>query len=358
MPARTISLNLKRVSATGTIREDISDYVVGGRIEMNTDRQAGKMSGSFALTDADRINPYSDFLVPRLTIEYDDGTPTRDKRLGFFGTRPAAMTRTLERAEATFDVEDLTRLMSFSVYTATDNVPSGSNVITEIEATMVEVGTNRYSFPTTSKTTPKKLTYPIGTSRLDKVNDLLGSIGWYQAFPRLDGRITSKRYVNLAQEQPVMTITDADVLSPIQTQINDQTLVNVVVVIKDDPAAAAITSIVKNTDPASPSSTSSVGFEYARVERVADLQSQTEADDLAARLLREARTYYQTASVRVWPDTDFGVHEVVDLALTGELAGLNGRWWVRRWSLGLSPSDCYYDLELNRITNSITGVTL
>jgi hypothetical protein len=93
-----------------------------------------------------------------------------------------------------------------------------------------------------------------------------------------------------------------------------------------------------------------------RIERVGDLQTQTEVDALAARLLREARTYYQTATVRVFPDTDFSVHEVVDLSLTGELAALNGRWWVRRWALGLTPASCYYDLELNRVTTASGGV--
>lgn len=358
MAARTISTSLLRVSATGAIRENLSDYLVDGRIEMNTDREAGKLSGSFTLSDGDRINPYSDFLVPRLTIEYDDGTTTVGKRLGFYMTRTAPASRTIERHEATYQVEDLTRFLSLSAYTAVNNVASGTSINTALNTVMTEAGTNRYAFPATGKNTAKKLTYPIGTTRLEKINDLLGSIGYYEAYPRLDGRITSKPYLDLASAQPVMTITDDDVLAAIEMQANDQTLVNVVIAVRDDPAQASLSSVARNDDPASPTSTVSVGFEYTRVERVADVQSQTELDNYAARLLREARTYYQTATIRVWPDVDFGIHEVVDLDLTGELAALNGRWWVRRWSLGLTPGSCYYDLEVNRVTDTVNGVTI
>lgn len=358
MPARTIGVSLLRVSATGAILGDVSDYLTAGRIEMNSDRQTGKMSASFTLSDGDLIRPYSDFLYPRLTIEYDDGRASILKRLGWYTTRTAPASRTIERHEATYEVEDLTRFLSLSAYTTTNNVANGTGINTALTQTMVEAGTNRYSFPATGKSTAKKLTYPVGTSRLDKINDLLGSIGYYEAYPRLDGRITSKPYVDLASAQPVMTITDADVLGPIALQSNDQTLVNVVIVVKDDPAAAALYAVARNDDPSSPTSTTTVGFEYTRVERVADVQTQTEADALAARLLREARTYYQTATVRVWPDTDFSVHEVVDLDLTGEVGALNGRWWVRRWSLGLTPADCFYELELNRVTDTVNGVTI
>ncbi len=356
--SRTISVELWRTDIDGNRLENLSRFLVSGAVEMNTDRQAGKLSARFSLTDPDRIRPYIDFLVPTLTIQYDDGSPTVEKALGFYSTRMAPAIVTLERNEATYEVEDLTRLLSVSAYTAVDNVAASTNIVTEVEATLGEAAITRYSFPTTSSVTSKALTYTIGTSRLEKANDLLGSIGWYSVYPRLDGRLTSKPYIDLGSAQPVMTITDEDVLAPVEVQTNDQTLVNVVIVIRDDPAQAALYSVARNDDPSSPTSTVNVGFEYARVEKVADLQTQAEVDSLAARLLREARTYYQTAMVRVWPDTDFGIHEVVDLAFTNELATLNGRWWCRRWGLGLTPSTCYYDLELNRVTNANTGVVL
>jgi hypothetical protein len=354
--ARTISTTLWRTDIDGNRLEDLSRYLTEGSVEMNTDRVSGKMAGYFSITEPDRIRAYTDFLAPTLTIEYDDGSPTITKSLGFYSTRTAPATRTLERHEATFEVEDLSRLLSLSAYTAVDNVPASTNVVTEVEATIGEASITRYSLPTTSATTPKALTFPIGTTRLEKANDLLGSIGWYALFPRLDGKLTSKPYIDLANAQPVMTIGDGDLLAPIDVQSTDQTLVNVVIVIRDDPAQASLYAVARNDDPGSPTSTVSVGFEYTRIERVGDLQTQTEVDALAARLLREARTYYQTATVRVFPDTDFSVHEVVDLALSGELAALNGRWWVRRWALGLTPASCYYDLELNRVTTASGGV--
>lgn len=355
---RIITPEVQIVDSSGRDVMDISMFLTGGRVEMNTDRSAGKMAASLSFSDGDLIRPYVDYLRVGLRIEFDDGQPTITKPLGVYSTRTAPATRTRERHEATYDVEDLTRLLSFSAYTAVDNVASGTNVITEVVATLGEANISLYSFPSTTKTTPKALTYPIGTTRLEKINDLLGSIGWYELYPGLDGRLTSKPYVNLAEEEPVAYVTDFDTLAPIAMQSNDQSLVNVVLVVRDDPAAAPLSAIARNDDPASPTSTVSVGFEYMRVERVADLQTQTEVDALAARLLREARTYYQTATVNVWPDVAYGTHEVVDLLMGGELEVLNGRWWVRRWAIGLTPVDCYYELEINRVTDTVNGVTL
>lgn len=356
--SRTIALTLYKTDIDGNLLDDLSEFVTSGRIEMNTDRASGKVAASFTLSDSSRIRPYVDYLQPTLSIAFDNGDPTIVKPLGFFATRTPPATMTIERHDATFDVEDMTRLLAVSAYTSVDNVASSTNVGTEVGDTIAEANISLYTIPATTATTTKALTFPIGTTRLEKANLLLQSIGWYHLFPQADGRLTSKPYLNLEQAEPVVTITDDMVLGPVSVQTNDQTLVNVVIVTRDDPAQAPLTAIARNDDPASPSSTVSVGFEYARIERVADLQTQTEVDALAARLLREARTYYQTATVRIWPDTNFGIHEVVDLALTGELAALNGRWWVRRWSLGLTPSSCYYDLELNRVTDSVAGTVL
>jgi hypothetical protein len=158
--------------------------------------------------------------------------------------------------------------------------------------------------------------------------------------------------------QPVATLTAADIVRPISIQLTDETLTNVVIVVKDNAAEAPLTSVARNDDISSPTSTVNVGFEYVRVEQTSDAQTQTEVDRLARRLLSESRTYYQTATVAVWPDTEFGLHEVVSLQLAGQMEDLSGLWWIRRWSLGLTPSDCFYELELNRVTSYALGVTL
>jgi hypothetical protein len=356
--ARVITPTLWRCDRDGNRLEELTDALVAGSISMNLDRDAGKVSASFTLTDPDRVRPYVDFLKPELLIEFDDGRPSIEHPLGFYATRTPSAERTIERYSAVFECEDLTRLLGLSAYTATDNVPSARNIVTEIEETVGEANLTLTAFPATTRTTSKDLTFPVGTTRLDKINELLKSIGFYQAYPNRDGRITSREIVALDQLQPVATLTDADVLGPIATQTTDQTLVNVVVVVKDDAADAPLTAIARNDDPASPTSTVSTGFAFTRVERVSELQTQAEVDGYAARLLAEARSYYQTATVNIWPDWPLGIYETVELDLTGELADLNGRWWVRTWDLGLTPADAIYRMELNRVTNYTLGVTL
>lgn len=355
---RIISTTLYRCNLAGDNLEDISQYLVAGFIDMNLDRDQGKVVASFTLSDATKVAPYIDYLKPILTIEYDDGRATITKPLGLFATRTPPSERTVERHDAAFQCEDLTRLLAQSAYTEVDNVASGTNVLAEVAATLDEVSCSWRLLPSNAATTTSARTFPIGTSRLEKINTLLGSIGWYALHPRVDGRLTSKQYASSSKRQPVATITDADVLEPIQIQINDQSLANVVVVIKDDPAAAPLTAYRENTDPSSPTSTVSLGFKFARVERVADLQTQAEVDALADRLLSESRSYYQTATLRIWPDYELGLHDVVELQLSGEMEELNGLWWLRAWAIGLTPGECSYQIAINRVTDSVTGASL
>ena len=356
--ARVITPTLWKCDRDGNRLEDLSDVLVAGSISMNLDRDAGKLAATFTLYEPERVTPFVHYLRPELLIEFDDGSPSITHPLGFYGTRTPSAERTIERHSATFEGEDLTRLLALSAYTDVDNVPAATNVVTEIAATCTEAAITLTAFPSTSATTAKALTFPTGTTRLAKINDLLTSIGWYQVYPNRDGKLTSRPIVALDQLTPVATLTDADIVAPIATQTTDQTLVNVVVVVKDDAADAPLTAIARNDDPASPTSTVSTGFAFTRVERVTELQTQTEVDSYARRLLSEARSYYQTAQVTIWPDTPLGIYETVELDLTGRLAELNGRWWVRTWDLGLTPADAVYRMELNRVTDYTLGVTL
>jgi hypothetical protein len=355
---RIISTTLYRCNLAGDHLEDISQYLVAGFVEMNLDRDQGKLSATFTLSDPSKVRPYQDYLKPFLTIEYDDGRATITKPLGFYATRTPPSERTVERHDAQYSCEDLTRLLAQSAYTAVDNVPASTNIVTEITSTLDEIGCSFRLFPSTSATTTAAKSFSMGTTRLEKINDLLGSIGWYSIHPRADGRLTSRQYSSTSGRQPIATLTDDDLLEPIQMQINDESLANVIIVIKDNPTEAPLTAYRENTDPSSPTSTVNIGFKYARVERRSDLQTQAEVDALADRLLSESRSYYQTASLRIWPDYELGLHDVVELDLTGEMAELSGLWWVRTWAIGLTPSECSYQIAINRITNSLTGAVL
>lgn len=347
---RIITPRLWRTTLAGVRLEDITNELVSGTITMNLDRDSGKLSASFTMHGTTSITPYTSYLQPTMTVSYDDGQPSIEKPLGFFATRTPQTTRTLERLEAVYECEDLTRLLALSAYNTVDNVTAGTDLVTEIRATIEEAGITYHAIPASNETYHKDLSYPIGTTRLEKVNELLQIMGWYTLYPDVDGRLTSKPVVNLKRLEPRAIITAAELVRPVVTQINDQTVVNAVIVVKDDPVEAPIYSYLANTDPASPTSTVALGFEFSRVYKTTDVHTQAEADALAERLLQEAESYYQTATITTWPDVNYGLHEVVDLSLTGELATMTGRWWVRTWSLGMTPATAIYELGINRLT--------
>ena len=125
-----------------------------------------------------------------------------------------------------------------------------------------------------------------------------------------------------------------------------------VLVINDDPTAAPLSSIARNDDPQSPTSTANKG-EIMRREVVSGSTTQAALDALAARLLAESRSYYRTAKLTILHDpTALLMHQVVQLNLTGEQASLSGKWWVRTADMGFSH-DRPTVLGINQISDDL-----
>lgn len=351
----TVWYQLYKSDKLNNLSTDLSGSLVGGEVSINADRTV-KAEAKIALSDHDAITPYSDYLAIFMNCEFDDDRASTRKQIGLFATRAAPGTFTIERGDAVYDGDDLTSILARSAFTDTYNVAASTNIVTAAETIIELDGLTRHAIPASTETATGAITFGIGTTHLDAVNSLMNQIGYYNVYMTRDGRIASKPIKSKQYTQPYKTITDADLVAPVATMPLDTTLANQIIVVKDNPNEAPLTAVATNDDINSPSSTVSIGETIARVVKQSDLKSQTEVDALAATLLANGRTYYQTARLTMMPDADaLSHHQTVELSLTGEMAHLNGLWWVRTTRMGLTPASGATVLEVNRVTDSQLG---
>lgn len=357
----TISAEVYRATIDNALVEDLSDYFIAGEIEMNVDRDI-KLAARIALREPSRVTPYTDYLAPFIRIEYDDETTEVYRQCGLYAVPVAPQRLTYNDAVGEFDGRDLTWVMATSAYADTNNVTSGQNYVsgaTGISEAITGAGVTRYNVPTTSSTFASAQSFPPGTTRLEKANTLLSQLGWYNLGMDLDGRVsTPGAPQNLASQEPWRTLTDDDLIAPPEVQPAGQEIANVVIVVNDNAGAAPLTATARNDDAGSPTSTVVVGRDIVRVERVSGDSTQAALNALAARLLAESRTYYQTVRLRLLHDPSALIpHQTVGLNLPGTMAALNGHWWIRTAKLGLTPGSPL-ELECNRVTDNTTGAVI
>jgi hypothetical protein len=352
-----VDFELWRATIDNQLIEDISDQLVGGSASLNHDR-AIKTEATFTVKDAARVSPYVDYLAVFINREYGDGSGSDRDQLGLYTTKVPPGTRTVERAEGVYTGNDLTAVLAGYGFTDTYNLTAGTNYVTAVLTIAALTGVTRLSIPATTLTLATDKSFRVGTTALEACNELLTAIGYYNLAMDLDGTLVSGPTRSVEYVEPFRTVTPADLMAPVTTQPTDTTVANVVIVVKDNFDAAPLTAIRRNDATDSPTSTVNLGVR-TRVERRAELVDQDAVDALADRLLSEGRTFYQTARTTLLPDPRFLIpHQTVELAGTGKLTVLDGRWWVRTAQIGFTPATSGPVVELNRVTDRIEGTVI
>lgn len=355
----TLSVDLWLATIDNVWTDDLSDDLVDGQIEMNVDR-AVKLAASFSLRAPDLVIPYTDYLAPVMRFEYDDGRDTLEQQIGLFTTKVPAGRRTMDTADVEFEGDDLTSVMAQAASSDTVNIAAGTNIATAIGTIITAAGITRYNLPATTETLTTAVSFRPGVTRLEQANEVGDLLAWYDLGMDLDGKVSTPGAPRaLASTEPFMTITDADLLAPVEVQAPNTQVANVVIVTNDDATAAPLTATATNSDASSPTSTVALGRSIVRSEKLTGSVTQGDLDAYAARLLQESRTYYQVIKITTWPNPDALMpHQTVDLDLTGELEGLSGLYWVRTAKMGFTPGGAALQLECNRITDNLLGVTI
>lgn len=353
--AQTVSFELRQSDRENNQTTDLSGnfYAAGSAaIDLNHDRVV-KTQAHLAINDPTLLEPYTDFVAVWLNRDYDDGAASDRDQLGLFEVRVPPGTRTIERADAVYVANDLTALVARYAFTDAYNIAAASNYVTAATDILALAGITRTLIEPTTQTTAAIISFPIGTSYLTACNTLLQAIGYYNLSALPDGRLFSTPTRALQYVQPYRTITDDDLMRPVDIQPLDTTVANIVIVVKDNPNAAPLTATRSNDAVDSPTSTVNLG-PITRVVQQSDLADQAAVNALADRLLSEGRSFYQTAKLTILPDPRVLIpHQTVKLELTGKLEILNGLWWIRTAKVPLSTKAT--EIEINRVTNTVLG---
>jgi hypothetical protein len=311
--------------------------------EIRNHYQAG--SGDLAEIDfnRDRIKPY---VAIKMDSNGTDGTPWAEYPLGVFTLE--APTRSSDATSVAREVNgfDQSVILLNNKVTARYEVASGANVITAVSTALTAAGITSPApmLTPTSSTMPALRDWPIGTSYLRIINDLLESINYRGIHFDGDGAAVAEPYVLPSARSSEYTFdTDEDsVIYEEEPVVADDQLVNVpnqVVLVRENPDTTTLTSTQSNTKVASPTSIPRRGYTIVHYEVVQDAANQTDLDNLAKRRLTELSeviryvTFKLTVLHPFFDDLDLITFQHRNV--TGAL-GINGNFVVTEWRLPLS----------------------
>lgn len=341
--------------------QDITDYVQGGSINFNVNREVRRQGSlDFWRDDVSAldIRPYRDYLAPFIVLTTDDGDPVRTQ-IGLYALRSPNTSRRSTVSLSTFPLNDLTYELKQAGFAAPYTMTGGELYTDEVIEAIEANGLTRHVIPLSSETVPADRTFwGADQSYLSVVNAGLQASGAYSAFTDGEGRIASAPLLPLTSVEPLMTVTNDDIEGDVEDTPPDRDPVNVVVVYVDRPNEPILVSEARNDDPASPTSTVSLGRVSQRTEKLTDVGSQAALDAIALSLLQEGRSYYETAKLDLLPNPAFGGRDVLNLQFSGNLEVYNGLWWVRTWTMGLTIRRPTITVEINRTTDNWRGLVI
>lgn len=339
----------------GSPREEITPLILDGTIEMSLSR-APQRTARFMVKDTTQIDALQDFIQAILTFRGHDGQPETTHTMGTFRVTQPETNHTPRRAPGTLDCEDVTVLLQEAIFADDYTVALGTNYGTAIKAILALVGLTVVQLPATTRTLARAKTFKVGTSLLDAANTLCRAIHWYNLYAAGDGTIMTMPSRKIASVSPVLTVTPDTVYKPIVERPDASRVCNVVVVVRDDPSLPQLESVARNDDPTSKTSTVGpengglgLGYERARFIQEPSLDSQADADALAAQYLEEGGSWYVAYKLGVLPTPLIDVHQTVDLVYDEAKANLSGRYWLQGWRAPIKPG--LLDIDVNRVVD-------
>lgn len=336
---------LWRVTRDNEFLEDLSDHIVSGRVSFNPDR-AVKWAFEAVIDEAANIQPFRDFIAPRLTVEYEDGA-TETSGFGIYNTVPPKKSISYTEQYVTFDSRDLTWILANDVFDSGYTVPDGSGITSTVKMLLEGAGLSRHQIADHPATLDKTTSWVAGTSRLQVINDLLNMIGYYTLSMTKDAYLASQPYVGDRNKAASVTYSTNPpskvqvVSSPIQHDTTPDRIANRIVVIGGTPPDDVIIGTAINNSPSSPTSTVSLGMTITKKYEGVQVADQEAADLIAQRNLDTASQEYNRLTIKTFPDMSVEPYSVyrLDIRNSEGVPVAEGTWNQRGFSISFSTSD-------------------
>lgn len=343
------------VGNVGNSREfEIGSHILSGQIDMRNDRDI-KLTFTGEIDDPDLIDPYTDYLIPVMSLEYPDGTVTTTQ-LGIYSFEPMPETITEFMRTGRFEARDLTWNLLQAQYTTAKSFNAGVNIVDTVRTELEAAGFTRHSITSSTETLAKKTTFKSTDSKLLIFNTLLGMIGYYPLHMQMDGRLASMPYQLLSTAEPTLRIESGDdsiVVGAIEKRKNPERICNMVRVIKEDsrtPANSFDYTYI-NDNPSSPTST--VKLQRTIVKEIKDnnIANITVAETIAKLEIERAASIVTNAEVTTLPVPARGIYEIYecDVDMDDGTGVLNGLWRVDGWTMGFTPQTLLCKHFINKL---------
>lgn len=343
------------VGNVGNAREfEIGSHILSGQIDMRNDRDI-KLVFTGEIDDPDLIDPYTDYLIPVMSIEYPDGTVTTTQ-LGIYSFEPMPETITEFMRTGRFEARDLTWNLLQSQYPTAKSFDSGVNIVDTVRAELEAAGFTRHSITASTETLAKKTTFKSTDSKLLIFNTLLNMIGYYPLHMQMDGRLASMPYQLLSTAEPTLKIASGDgsiVVGAIEKRKNPERICNMVRVIKEDsrtPANSFDYTYI-NDNPASPTST--VKLQRTIVKEIKDnnIANISVAETIAKLEIERSASIVTNAEVTTLPVPNRSIYEIYecDVDMDDGTGVLNGLWRVDGWTMGFTPQTLLCKHFINKL---------
>lgn len=347
---------LYKVTRNNSFVEDVSASVLKGSVSFDPDRTI-KWDCKIDTNNPDVIKPYTEFFAPHLTVTYEDGFE-ETSQFGVYMTVPPSQTINQHGRSSSLEGRDLTWILSQDVFENGYTSSSGKNIVNEVLWVLSTAGFTRVLIQPTATTSTKTVSWKPETTKLQIVNDLLTSIGYYSLYMTKDGYLASRPYQSVI-DKSVSTIYDTTdprarvkVVKTIKRDSTPDRIANKVVVISSS-SDTPIVGTKYNRNPASPTSTVALGMTIAKTYNESNVADQATADRIAQQRLETASQVYNRLSLTTTPDMSREPHEAYQLNITDPLGNVivDGLWNSRGWTIGFTSKDGLMTHDLSNIDN-------
>ena len=353
--ARTLSIDNVALSirvgadhtGSGFVNGVMDEVAMYSRALSGTEIREHYQAGSGDLAE---IDFYRDRIKPYVAIKMDsngtDGTPWAEYAQGVFLLE--APGRASDEASIFRDVDgfDQTLILKDNKTTARYTVAASTNYITAVNTALQAAGltTTNYQLTPTASTLPGAMDWPIGTSYLRIVNDLLAAINYRSIRFDANGVGVAEPYVLPASRSSEYTYNaneDSVVREGVESVVQVADIPNVVILTRNNPDTTTLISTQTNSKIASPTSTVRRGRNIVRdIEEVTDAADQTALDNLAKRRLTEVSSllHYVTFKTSLHPfHDDLDKITFIDTTAANAL-NVSGDFIETEWTLPLSET--------------------
>ncbi len=356
----TMIPSLYRATKSGRIVEDLSEYLVEGSVSFRGDSDT-HMIFDATFTEPWRVEPLVDYLVPRLRIEYADGSSV-DESLGLFIAVPGTESATYQGSKGTIEGRSREWLLSIDGFDSGYHVLKGVDPVAAVIRILRDYGYTPFSISPSGKKIKQTRAWKEGTPKLTVINELLLSVNYYPLHTRRDGYLVSSKKRHVTRSQSSFTLTSdvgkSNVTGFVESTPDVDAFANKVVVIYTNPkadgdAADADPKLYKavNRNPNSLASTVRLGLTKTIYKDVTTRTDSSTLKDIAETTLADASMRKVKLKVSAVPDPTRAPFEIATLRILQSDARqvAMGSYAVQGWTLGLRPSQGAMTYDLYRV---------